>query len=293
MYDNVTLQNNTNVGSPPTNSYYEIGGGVSVRTAGDNQDRLTEFIMRGGVIQGNVNAMQNGMDTGGGIRCHGFGLFTMEGGVIKDNTAVAGGGIVVGSRATFRKTGGIIYGKDAPAGFRNVATIGYASPKIYGHAIYVALTSDLTGQIRDDTVAKNDNLSYFGRPSGDGFFGEGERWNSYTKVVRQRTLAIIFSILISLLAAIVCVGFFILKKNKQKRLVTETIPFNFNEATATLTNQEKKVFDLLLTDMSLKMISSNLGITYAGVTFHCTKIYDKLHVKNRKELLVKWGGRFL
>ena len=77
MNDNVFLQNNCNEGASPTNSTYEIGAGVFIRTAGDIQDRLAEFIMRGGVIQGNFANLQTYMACGGGVMLAGFSLFTM------------------------------------------------------------------------------------------------------------------------------------------------------------------------------------------------------------------------
>jgi len=61
MYDKVVLQNNHNKGSPRGTSIYKNGAGVFIRTAGDS-NRLAEFIMKGGVIRGNVNNLQNTMD---------------------------------------------------------------------------------------------------------------------------------------------------------------------------------------------------------------------------------------
>jgi hypothetical protein len=98
MYDNVSIQNNCNVADAPGTSYYQNGAGVFIRTAGDITDRQAEFIMKGGVIRGNVNDNKT-IFNGGGVYISGFGIFTMEGGVIMDNTAKGiGGGVALGSR---------------------------------------------------------------------------------------------------------------------------------------------------------------------------------------------------
>ncbi|MCL2231222.1 MAG: hypothetical protein FWC01_09025 [Treponema sp.] len=121
MYDNVTLQNNCNSGDGAHNSYYQLGGGVYIRTAGDLNERQSEFIMKGGTIRGNINKVQNYMACGGGLLIAGFGIFTMEGGAIMDNiTQFNGGGVHSGGRGTFRKTGGTIYGAEAPQGLAHI-----------------------------------------------------------------------------------------------------------------------------------------------------------------------------
>ena len=277
MYDGVTLQNNCNAGDPLGTSIYELSAGVFIRTRDNLTDRLAEFIMRGGTIRGNVNDIQNLNKTGGGVKLSGFGLFTMEGGIIMDNSAaIAGGGVNLGSRASFKKTGGIIYGSNAPAGLRNTALEGLGSPAVFGHAVFVALIDNPAIQFRDDTVGENDNLSYFGHPSENGVFGEGEKWNNQQKALKRRL--IIITVLVLVLSFFV----FLLIRKKIKRKQIQTGVSN-NELTA----HEKKVYDLLLTDMSLKMIADTLNLTVGGVKSHCSKIYVKLNVKNRKGLLIR------
>ena len=112
------------------NNAYEFGGGVY---------SLGSFIMRGGTISGNsANSEYN--QNGGGV-CIGGHLFIMENGVISGNSGDTGGGIsIIGGNFTMRggiiagnigvgvfcristrfiKTGGIIYGSDAPNGLAN------------------------------------------------------------------------------------------------------------------------------------------------------------------------------
>ena len=276
MYDNVTIQNNKNSGSPPSTSIYENGTGVFIRTAGDQTERLAEFIMRGGVIRGNVNNLQNAYPNGGGVTLMGFGLFTMEGGVIKDNTAMGvGGGVAAGGRASMRKTGGFIYGKNAPAGLRNTAIHGTYTPVVYGHALLIA------SRHRNDTVRENDNLSYMGNAASEGHFGENEKWAFNNRNPIRSIIVILIPII---LVSGFLVFFFAYKAGKKKPAGSETVSLNDVDFTA----DEKKVLDFLLTDMSLKMIADRLDLTLAGVKYHCYKIYRKLNVKNRTELLVKY-----
>ncbi len=141
MYDKVILQNNYNIGAGVGTSTNRNGAGVFIRTFNDESENIAEFIMKGGVIRGNINNTQNPIPCGGGVFIAGFGMFTMEGGEIMNNTAYrSGGGFHTGSRGSFRKTGGIIYGSDAPDGYRNKVINGSGSPKVFGYAVCVALT---------------------------------------------------------------------------------------------------------------------------------------------------------
>jgi DNA-binding CsgD family transcriptional regulator len=277
MYDNISLQNNCNNGSAAGTNLYSHAGGVFIRTEGDLAERLAEFVMKGGTIQGNFNNAQTFMATGGGVLVAGFGLFTMEGGAIKDNTAVySGGGVSLGGRASFRKTGGIIYGKDAPDGLKNIVLEGESSPKYFAHAVRAA--NNVLTQYRNDTVGENDHLSYMGNPQSTGVFGVGEKWDNVNKALQRRMFIFVPVVLILFITAF----FIIRKKIKQRQPKGEILNAEF-------TSQEEKVLEQLLTHQSIKMIASELNLTYAGVSFHCNKIYQKADVKNRTELLVKYG----
>jgi hypothetical protein len=134
MYDKVTLQNNKNSGSPIGTSHYENGAGVFIRTEGNIADRKAEFVMKGGTIRGNTNDEQSPIARGGGVLITGLGIFTMEGGAIMNNTAYfVGGGFSTAMRGIFKKTGGTIYGANAPVALRNTALEGEGGPKTYGH----------------------------------------------------------------------------------------------------------------------------------------------------------------
>ena len=288
MYDNVIIQNNNNSGRPPGITFYEHGGGVFIRTEGDHQERLAEFIMRGGVIQGNVNNVQTDVSSGGGVLLAGFGLFTMEGGEIRNNTARrAGGGVNAGSRASFRKTGGIIYGSNAPGGLRNTAGGAGTQPNIYGHAVNVFLPGNPIAQYRNNTVGENDNLSYIGHPNERGIFGEGERWDSLESEFQRRLLIIIpAALVLSVFVFIIVIK--ITKKRRMKALSLQGMTVTESIDKAKLTEHEKKVFELLLTALPIKQIADRLEITYDGVMFHSRKIYRKYNVRNRTELLASY-----
>ena len=290
MYDKVTLQNNYNNGSPVTTSYYQNGAGVFVRTAGDrNSDRPVEFIMKGGTIRGNRNYLQNLLANGGGVAVAGFGLFTMEGGVIMDNTAYrSGGGLCVGSRASFNKTGGVIYGKNAPVGYRNDVVNGIGLPLSYGHAVIIHLVEEPGYQFRDDTVGENDRLSYIGSPRDNGVFGQGEKW---TKPNDNNRRYLLIAILFALAAGIVLILLIAKMRLDRKRYAFpagETPQGAVIEPDVELTSRERQVFDLLLTELPTKQIASEMKISYSGVIFHIRNIFAKLGIQSRTELLVKY-----
>jgi DNA-binding CsgD family transcriptional regulator len=54
-----------------------------------------------------------------------------------------------------------------------------------------------------------------------------------------------------------------------------------------LTDREKEIGKLLLTDRPLKEIAHILELSYSGANFHVQNLYAKLGVQNRTELLVK------
>jgi DNA-binding CsgD family transcriptional regulator len=283
MYDGVILQNNYNIGEPPGPSFYQNGSGVFIRTEDNLLEKQAEFIMKGGVIRGNINDIQTVLALGGGVYISGFGIFSMEGGIIVDNTArLAGGGFHTGSRGSFRKTGGIVYGANAPRGYRNTALEGLFSPKFFGHALSVALPDRPSIYFRDDTVGENDNLSYIGSPDSNGVFGEGDKWLTLdTLKFRQRLLAAI--VILTVLALGLTAFFFIRKRRKRSSAVPADVSFDLSK----LSQHEKKIFDLLLTDIPVKQIAHDLDITYSGVNYHIKHIYSKLGVKTRSELIVK------
>jgi DNA-binding CsgD family transcriptional regulator len=281
MYDNVFLQNNYNIGTVAGTSLSQNGAGVMIRTVEDNTENLAEFIMKGGVIRGNINNVQTPIPCGGGVFISGFGLFTMEGGTIMNNTAYrSGGGFHTGSRGSFKKTGGIIYGSDAPDGYRNTVIDGTGSPIIFGHAVCVALPDAPLFQFRDDTVGENDFLSYVGSPTENGVFGQGEKWER-----PKQGFPWLIIVIVSVLAA-GGVVFFLFFRRKQLPIparVTAAI-----EPETELSPREREIFDQLLTKLSTKEIARNMALSYTGVTFHIKKLYDKLGVQSRVELLAKY-----
>jgi DNA-binding CsgD family transcriptional regulator len=281
MYDKVTLQNNINNGTVPTYASHQNGAGVYISAYVDNRDRYPEFIMKGGYIRGNINNTQNVLDSGGGVMIFYTGIFTMEGGFLMNNTAnTNGGGFSIYGPGLFKKTGGIIYGSDAPAEYRNTAINGIGSPKTYGHAVAVNPVGDRSWGYRDDTVGENDNLSYPGL--------QGEKWDTPDKAFLRRLLAIILPIL----AAGVCVFLILWKITLQKRKkmaqeAAENVRPKIDLENSGLTNREKEICELLLTNSNLKEIATILGVTYAGANFHAKNLYAKLGIKNRTELLVR------
>jgi DNA-binding CsgD family transcriptional regulator len=289
MYDGVSLQNNYNIGPGEGSGIYQNGSGVFIRTVNNDMEHLAEFIMKGGVIQGNTNNTQNLIATGGGVMLTGFGLFTMEGGTIKNNTAyLSGGGLSLGSRASFAKTGGIIYGNDAPLGYQNAVTegtpYGEDSIKIFGYAVRVNLVDSPGYHFRDDTVGENERLSYLGKPAENGIFGTGDKWDnplSSQPTVSLRNRFILFCIVAFI---VLCLALVFIRKI----IIGKQAEANPGELELDLTIHEKNVLDLLLSDLSIKQIADALKLSPSGVTYHRNKIYRKLGIKNRKELLVKY-----
>jgi DNA-binding CsgD family transcriptional regulator len=287
MYDKVALQNNYNNGTPTGTSIYQNGTGVFIRTEGNDAERPAEFIMKGGTIRGNTNDIQTTLARGGAVFMSSFGIFTMEGGVIMNNTArVTSGGLHLGSRSSFTKTGGTIYGANAPVGYRNTAIEGESLPKVYGHAVWVSIFTPAC-QYRNDTVGENDSLSYMGAASGNGTFGTGDKWDNPNKALLRTLVAIILLVL----AVAVCV-IVILRKRAYKKLMRiaqeakESAPEMIFE-NAGLTDREKEIGPLLLSELKMKDIASVMKIAYATADFHARNLYKKLEVESRTELLVR------
>ena len=298
MYDNVTLQNNCNSGNGAHNSYYQLGGGVYIRTAGDLNERQTEFIMKGGTIRGNINKVQNYMACGGGLLIAGFGIFTMEGGAIMDNiTQFNGGGVHSGGRGTFRKTGGIIYGSNAPQGFRNTALNGPAQrkfPQIYGHAVSVTVAGPKYW-FRDNTVIEDDNLSYSNRGAlrtenyfgANDAFGKGEKWNTSGRVFMTMILIIILTVLAVFIAASYIVRFY--SNRRFQKIQREYEPVKIDYEGLGFTPREREICELLLTEIPIKNIPVTLNVSKSTVNFHTRNLYRKLGIQSRTELFVKLG----
>jgi len=305
MYDGVTLQNNCNSGSGAHNSYYQLGGGVYIRTKDDLNERQTEFIMKGGTIRGNINKVQNYMACGGGLLIAGFGIFTMEGGRFMGNTTqFNGGGVHTGGRGTFRKTGGIIYGSEAPQGYRNTALNGPEQriwPQIYGHAVSVTVSS-FEYWFRDDTVKEDDNLSFSSggitrretNSGGSDSFGKGEKWNTSVKVLRTRLIMIILAVLAVIISAVFIIRFSLNRRfQKIQRNYTPVLSGKaglIDYEKMCFTPREKEICELLLTELSMRDIAKTLNLAYSSVNFHAQNIYRKLDIQSRPELFVKLGA---
>ncbi|MCL2764647.1 MAG: LuxR C-terminal-related transcriptional regulator [Treponema sp.] len=286
MLDGVTLQNNYNKGQALSSSHHQNGAGVFIRTHNevlsateDNADRQAEFIMKGGIIRGNRNDVQSYAASGGGVLIAGFGIFTMEGGVIMNNTAqLNGGGFHTQGYGSFKKTGGIIYGADAPAEYRNTAIEGFGEPLNYGHAVSVNIHYDMLYRYRNNTVSENDNLSYTGTSRGNGIFGKGEKWDYPSNNFRL----ILFILVLSALALGISVLIVWRKLSRKEKNAPQIDPENFD-----LSPREKEIFDLLLTSLSIKQIAYKSGLTVSGVKFHTHNLYRKFGVQSRTELLAR------
>ena len=283
MFDNVTLQNNSRIGTPPGTTLHQGGAGVFIRTADDLTERQAEFIMKGGTISGNVSITGSA-----GVNISGFALFTMEGGVIKNNIATTiGGGFGTGSRGSFRKTGGIIYGSNAPPGLRNIALEGLGSPPSYGHAVIIVIF-DPAFQYRNDTVGENDNLSYMGLPRGNGTFGEGDKWDNPNKAF-IRFLSVIILIVLTIVIPLTIIIIKIFARIRFKKILMEYSAPQIDYEGKGFTSREKEICELLLTDLSASNISKSLNLSYSTVNFHSKNLYRKLGLQSRTELFVKLG----
>jgi predicted outer membrane repeat protein len=290
MYDNVTIQNNKNIGDALAANNHLNGAGVYIFTQGDITRGQAEFIMKGGIIKGNINDTHNPYRCGGGVMIQNSGIFTMEGGAIMNNTADhSGGGFYTDTSGSFKKTGGIIYGSNAPAAYRNTALTGTGTPRNYGHAVAVAAAVEALTGYRNDTVKENDNLTFNVR--GSALFGKGEKWDTRKKASMRVLLTIILPF------TVIVVGvFLILRKRYLKKLAgivqeaantaAKTVPY-IDLGNTGLTDHEKDLCELLLTDRPLKEIALILELGYSGAHKKAQKLYAKLGIRNRTELLVR------
>jgi DNA-binding NarL/FixJ family response regulator len=71
----------------------------------------------------------------------------------------------------------------------------------------------------------------------------------------------------------------------KKPLIDKTIPYDKD-----LTDREKEILEELCKGKKLKVIAADLFISIETVKTHCHNIYEKLHVKNRIEALIKVGN---
>jgi len=278
LYDKVFLQNNHNIGTGLNN--YQFGSGVYIRTNNDNNSRQSEFIMKGGTIRGNTNNTRNSYPNGGGVLIIGFGIFTMEGGIIMNNTSQSqGGGFNTQVSGTFKKTGGIIYGTDAPGGYRNTVMEGSDYPVIYGHAVNVQHSISQTLRYRDDTIRENENLTYLGSPTGNGVFGKGEKWSRPGAGLNRLILICI----LTALALIISILIYLRKKQLKEAAINNTV-----EPGVHLTPREKEVFNLLLSGYTARQIAKTLQLSVSSINFHSQNIYHKLGIHSCTELLTKF-----
>ncbi|GHV29394.1 hypothetical protein AGMMS4952_15070 [Spirochaetia bacterium] len=128
MQDGIIANNNASSATATEGT----GGGVFIIQG--------SFELRGGKITGNT-----ANNSGGGVNANQDSTFTMSGGEIGGNSAVFGGGgvAVLGADNSFKKTGGVIYGSDAPADQQNTTTKD-------GNSIDVSKSSDLRTAVITD-----------------------------------------------------------------------------------------------------------------------------------------------
>ena len=291
MYDKVFLQNNYNNGDIPGNSHYQNGSGVNIRTFPENSGRQAEFIMKGGTIRGNTNAVLSRVARGGGVLIRGFGIFTMEGGMIMNNTAqMTGGGFHSDSRGTFIKSGGIIYGAGVPAGFRNTALDGIGTPPVYGHAISVSIVDHQFFNYRNDTITENEYLSYKGTPVGNGVFGKKENWYHSDDNLHQHLIIVILVVFAFAVTVFLVIWKLIYRKRVEAALANSPAR-ELNLEGFNLSLREEEICRLLLTDLSMKQIASAMKIDYTTADYHAKRLYRKLDIQGRTELFVKMRSK--
>lgn len=58
-----------------------------------------------------------------------------------------------------------------------------------------------------------------------------------------------------------------------------------------LTAREQEVLDQLIAGKSYKEIALHLGVSIDTVRTHVRKVYDKLHIHSRTEVILKFGGK--
>jgi len=111
------------LGRPGMTGSITIGGGDgNANTAIIRVSDGAGLVMNQGVtLTGNRG---NNEVRGGAVHVGGMGSFTMNGGIISNNSARYGGGVYVALNGMFTMNGGVIYGMDHPLGLRNMATVG-------------------------------------------------------------------------------------------------------------------------------------------------------------------------
>jgi len=126
MFDVTGTGNTLTFGRPGMGGSITIDGyGDDVTAAIIGVSRDAEFVMNQGVTL-TQNRRTGSGSNGGAVEVGEGGRFTMNGGVISNNSAERGGGVHVGSNGAFTMSGGIIYGADRPS-TRNSAVLGGAS----------------------------------------------------------------------------------------------------------------------------------------------------------------------
>ncbi|MDR0455365.1 MAG: LuxR C-terminal-related transcriptional regulator, partial [Treponema sp.] len=190
---------------------------------------------------------------------------------------------------TFKKTGGIIYGGNAPLGLRNTAVEGFGTPLCYGHAVSLSFSHNTLSHYRNDTVKENDNLSYTGAAGQNGVFGKGEKWDTPERLSQREIFILILIVFVLILLAVIVIWRIILKKRLKKEGMVNVPPVT-DLAHFNLSVGEKELFDFLLNDYTMKYIASALKLSVSGVKYRSDNLYGKLGVKNRREMFVRFGG---
>jgi DNA-binding CsgD family transcriptional regulator len=143
---------------------------------------------------------------------------------------------------------------------------------------------------RNDTVSGNDNLNYTGNAQGNGIFGKGEKWDNPDKA----SLRMLFTIVLPFIALVVSV-FVILRRRYLKKMTkiiqeaADSTP-DIDLENMGLSEREKDICELLLTDRPLKEIALILDLSYSGANFHAQNLYAKLGIQNRTELLIRMNN---
>jgi DNA-binding NarL/FixJ family response regulator len=75
-----------------------------------------------------------------------------------------------------------------------------------------------------------------------------------------------------------------------RRVVAHLRPAGGNEQAIELTLREKEVLDLLAQGLLYKEIADSLAISMGTIKQHIHRIYEKLHVQNRTEAVVRYFG---
>ncbi|MDR0452473.1 MAG: SH3 domain-containing protein, partial [Treponema sp.] len=147
----------------------KLGGGVYIDetgaftmnggTIGDNASSGSDSYGGGVYVDGGTFTMNDGSisgnssdGNGGGVSVRAGGTFAMYGGSIGGNAANHGAGVHgnMSTGGTFTKSGGVIYGSNAPEEQQNRAGQG-------GHAVYMYISED-DQKTRDSTAGENTAL---------------------------------------------------------------------------------------------------------------------------------------